>query len=416
MGKETDMQKNLWNRDFILLLQGNAVSTIGDVMYSVAIGYWVYQRTGSSALMGVMSSISLFVTMFLSPFCGSIVDKLNRKWLIVGIDTAQGCLMLGVGVLAYMNSLSVPIVLVAAFLAAFGSVFYAPCISTLMIDIIPRDDMVRGQSIHSGATSLIDLVGTAFSGAMVAFFGVPLIVIINGCSNLYSAVTELFIRVPKTVQQGEKVTVRSVLSDSVSAAKTIIADKCLKIFVPFALIINLLGAGPLTLMLPFCMERGFSVDMYGYLVAIYSVASLITVLILGAVKMKPKARFWVMSLGFSLSIPFMIATYFQTKFLFTCIFAFLAGLFNCAGNSVFNAALMLALPEKNRSAILGFIRSTSVGGTALSALIYGFLGEFFPLYIIFSIGCALSLAPMLYMCFTPSTKSFILESCEEKEC
>ena len=67
------MAKKLWNRDFILLLQGNAVSCIGDLMYSVAIGYWVYEQTGSSALMGIMSAISMFVTMFLSPFTGSIV-------------------------------------------------------------------------------------------------------------------------------------------------------------------------------------------------------------------------------------------------------------------------------------------------------------------------------------------------------
>ena len=77
------MKRKLWNKDYILLLQGNAVSTIGDVMYGIAIGYWVYQTTGSSALMGIMSSISLFVTMFLSPFCGSIVDKCNRKWLVL---------------------------------------------------------------------------------------------------------------------------------------------------------------------------------------------------------------------------------------------------------------------------------------------------------------------------------------------
>ena len=104
------MQRKLWNKDFILLLQGNAVSTIGDVMYSIAIGYWVYQTTGSSALMGIMSSISMFVTMFLSPFCGSIVDKCNRKWLIVCIDVVQGAIMLTVGILAYFNALSVPIV------------------------------------------------------------------------------------------------------------------------------------------------------------------------------------------------------------------------------------------------------------------------------------------------------------------
>ena len=54
------MKKKLWNKDFVLLLQGNAVSTIGDLMYSVAIGYWVYEQTGSSGLMGIMSAISTF--------------------------------------------------------------------------------------------------------------------------------------------------------------------------------------------------------------------------------------------------------------------------------------------------------------------------------------------------------------------
>lgn len=408
------MKRKLFNKDFVLLLQGNAVSTIGDVMYSIAIGFWVYKTTGSTALMGIMSSISMFVTMFLSPFCGSIVDKCNRKWLIVSIDLAQGAIMLTVGILAFLNALSVPIVLIAAFLAAFGSVFYSPAISTIMIDIIPRDDMVRGQSIHSGLCSLINLVGSAFSGAMVAFFGVPLIVVINGISNIYSACTELFVRVPKTVQQEIPVTVRGVLRDFLTAAKTVINDGCLRIFVPGALILNLLAAGAFTLMLPFCMEKGFTVDMYGYLVSIYSVASVAGVLILGVFKLKPKVQFWFMSLGFTLSIPFMIAAYSSGNFIPMCIFAFAAGFLNCIGNSVFNASMMLALPEENRSAILGTIQSACVGGSALSAVAYGFLGEIFPLQAVFIAGSAISLPFMIFVCFHPKIKRFIQTAAEEK--
>lgn len=401
------MHKKLWNKDFILLLQGNAVSTIGDVMYSIAIGYWVYQTTGSSALMGVMSSISMFVTMFLSPFCGSIVDKCNRKWLIVCIDLVQGTVMLAVGALAYLNALSVPVVLTAAFIAAFGSVFYSPAISTVSLDIIPRDDMVRGQSISTGISSVIDLVGSAFSGAMVAFFGVPLIVVINGISNLYAACTELFVQVPKTVQQKESVTAKGVLKDSLAATKTIISDECLRIFAPCALLINLLASGAFTLMLPFCMEKGFSVDMYGYLVSIYSAACLVAVLILGIIKLKPKTQFWFMSIGFTLSVPCMIAAYFSRNFILMCAFAFAAGFLNCVGNTVFNASMMIALPEKNRSAILGVFRSGSVGGSALSAVIYGSLGELFPLYLVFATGSALCLPLMIFMYFHPKIKRFI---------
>lgn len=404
------MHKKLWNKDFILLLQGCTVSTIGDLMYSVAIGYWVYEKTGSSGLMGIMSAISMFVTMFLSPFTGSIVDKCNRKWVLVSMDILQGVIMLTIGVLAYLNALSVPIVLIAAFLAACGTVFYSPAINTLMLDIIPNNDMVRGQSIFSGANSLVNMVGAAFSGMMVAFFGVPLIVVINGLSNLYSAVTELFVHVPKTIQQGTHISVKRLLLDMGNAVKTIFSDKCLRIFIPCALILNLLGAGPMSLMLPFCMEKGLSVDMYGYGMSVYTAATLLCVLILGIVKLKATARFWIMAIGFSASVVFSILMYLATGFIPICIWAFFSSFSNCAGNAIFNASLMLALPEENRGATLGFIQAASTGGTALSAVIYGVLGDVFPLYLVFTVGSLLSLAPMLYLCFNPRTREFVLSN------
>ena len=68
---------------------------------------------------------------------------------------------------------------------------------------------------------------------------------------------------------------------------------------------------------------------------------------------------------------------------------------------------MLALPEKNRGAILGLLQSSSIGGSALSAVLYGLLGDIFPLYLVFAVGNTISLIPMLYLCFHPRIKSFI---------
>ncbi len=410
MTKEINNRKKLLNRDFVLLLQGGAVSLIGDLMYSVAIGFWVYQTTGSNGLMGVMTSISLFVTMFLSPFSGSIVDRINRKWVLVLIDLFQGVIMLAVGILAYAEMLSVPIVLAAAFLAALCGVFYSPAMNTIMLDIIPHDDMVRGQSLVSGGSSMINLVGNSLSGVMVTFLGVPLIVIINGFSNLYSAFSEMLIRVPKTVYQGTKITVKGTIRDMKAAVVRIFSDSCLKIFVPSALVLNLLAAGPFTLMLPFCMEKSFTVDMYGYLMSIQMAGSLISVLLLGTIKFKPKARYLIMAIGFIFSEVMLVGAYLSNNFILTCVMAFLASFLNTAGNTVFNASLMLALPEENRSGILGFIQSASVGGSALSAVIYGLLGEIFPLYIIFSVGAVICLAPMIWMCLHKRVKEFVLSN------
>jgi len=402
------MHKKLWNKDFLLMLQGNAVSALGDILYSVAIGFWVYEKTGSSALMGVMSSISMFMTMFVMPFSGSLIDKCDRKAVIVGMDVLRGGLMLAVGAMAFADKLSVPAVLAAAFLASACTVFFTPAVSTLMIDIIPHDDMVRGQSVSSGVNTLLSLVGKALSGALVAFLGVPLIIAINGISYLFSAFTELFITVPKTKQQGETVTVKGVLKDSAAAIREIWKNRFLKLFTPCALILNLLSAGAMSLMLPFVLEKGFTVDLYGYLMSVETAASLLCVCLLGIVKLGPKLRYAALSIGFLSSGLFYIGAYLSTSFSALCVLMFLGGFANTLGNSVFNASLMLALPEGNRGGILGVISAGSTGGCALSAVIYGVLGEVFPLYLVFIAGSVLSAVPMLYLCFHKNMREFIL--------
>lgn len=399
----------LWNKNYILLLQGNAVSAIGDVLYSVAIGYWVYDQTGSSALMGIMSSIAMFVTMFVSPFSGTIVDKSDRKMLIVGMDALRGIIMLVVGVLALTNNLSVPIVLIAAFLAAMCSVFFTPSVSTTLIDIIPHDEVVRGQSVQSGITAFINLVGKALSGAIVAFVGVPLIITLNGVSYLISAFTEMFIDVPKTKKQGEKVTLYGILKDFKVAAIGFLQNRFLKIFIPCAMLLNLLGSGASSLMLPFVLEKGFTVEMYGYLMSVETAASLICVFLLGIFKMNKKTRYYMMAAGFIASSFFYILSFMSTNFIWMCIWMFAGCFANCIGNSVFNATVILAMPEESRASMLGLLSSASMGGCALSAVIFGVLGEVFPLYIIFVAGNVLSIPPMIWMCLHKNTKEFILE-------
>ena len=277
-----------------------------------------------------------------------------------------------------------------------------------MLDIIPHDDMVRGQSVFSGVNSFINLVGKAVSGALVAFLGVPLIVLLNGVSYLVSAFTELFITVPKTVHQGEKITLGGIFSDFRVAVREIFRNRYLKLFIPCALILNLLSAGSMTLMLPFTLEKGFTVDMYGYLMSVETAASLLCVCLLGVVRLKPKARYWGMSGGFLSATLFFILTYLTKNFAVMCVSMFLASFANAMGNSIFSASMMLALPEENRGAILGFISAASTGGCALSSVIFGVLGDVFPLYLVFTAGCLLSVLPMAYMCLHKHAREFVL--------
>jgi len=86
-------ERRLWNVNFLLLWQGQFVSSLGDTAYSIALGFWVLAVTGSTALMGTLMATTVFARVALSPFAGVLVDRGDRKWIIVATDAARGVVM-----------------------------------------------------------------------------------------------------------------------------------------------------------------------------------------------------------------------------------------------------------------------------------------------------------------------------------
>lgn len=69
-----------------LLLQGEFISVMGDMIYEIGRGFWVLAFTGSTVIMGTLMDISVLPSVLLSPFAGVIVDRSNRKKLIYFYD------------------------------------------------------------------------------------------------------------------------------------------------------------------------------------------------------------------------------------------------------------------------------------------------------------------------------------------
>jgi len=388
--KEFIQPTKLWNRNFILLLQGHAVSVFGDVLYSISIGFWVFEKTGSTALMGVMSSISMFVMMFLNPFAGAIVDRSDRKKIIVGMDFLRGLLMIGVGYFAIQGNLGIEMVLVTAFVAAFCGVFFGPATMTVFVDLVPNSELVRAQSLSSGTNNLIGLLGKGVSGALLAFFGIGPMIVINGISFLFSAFTELFIHIPEGVKQGQPISVKHVLDDVVQGAKDTIATPGLNALILGALAANFFGSGYMSLLIPLSVQKGLSTTEFGFFVAAGSLAAVLAMLLLGVVKIPAKHKMKLFVGAFTLQTAILIVGFMGRGFPWLTTTFFIGDFLNVIGNALLNATMILAIPRDKRATVIGFVSSFSIAGMALSTLGYGFLAEVFDLSMISIIGQVLA--------------------------
>lgn len=383
--------KKLWNKNFILMWQGHAVSVFGDVLYSIAIGFWVFSETGSTGLMGIMSSIGMFVAMFLSPFTGAIVDRINRKSVLIGADLVRGLVMLGVGFLAMQSKLSVELVLFTAFIAALCGSMFSPASMTVFVDLVPHSDLVRAQSLSSGTNNLINFIGKGVSGALLTFFGVGPMIIINGISFLFSALSILFIKVPRTAKQelNQTITVSRILSDVAQGAKDAIATPGLNVLIISALIANLLGSGYSALLLPLATMKGLNLTEYGLFIGFSSGAAVIAMTLLGIFKLKPKMKMPLFILAFILNTIFIIIGLMGQGFIWLTVFFFLGDFTMIIGNAILNATMILAIPRDKRATVFGFVSSFSIAGVAISMLGYGFLAEVMDLSVLAIIGTAL---------------------------
>lgn len=391
------MNKKLYNKDYLLLLQGSAFSVFGDILYSIAISVWVYEKTKSTSLMGIMASISLFVTMFGSPIAGAFVDRSNRKWIIILSDFIRSILMFALAYLAFQEYLSVTIVLFAAIVAAFCHLFFVPASLTVMVDLIPQDKIMKGQSLHQGIVSLLNFTGKALSGLLISFFGVPWMILINAISFLLSAFSELFISVPKTVKAHEKFTIIKVFNDLKTGAIETFNDKMLRKLIFLALGINLFSSGVYHLFLPFSDQKGLDIVHYGYLLSVLSLAGIVGMIITASFDFKPKNQHNLMLYGFLFGMSFEAVAFLSSGFIMLSSLFFLGNVLGTMANASLNAVLILAIPKEKRALVIGFVMAGSSGGIALSSLTYGILAEFIPLSYLGAGGMLIALIPMVLL-------------------
>ncbi|MDP3306003.1 MAG: MFS transporter [Erysipelotrichaceae bacterium] len=404
-----DIAKKMWNKNFVLLLQGNGFSVFGDILYSIAISFWVYDRTGSTAIMGIMASISMFVTMFGSPIAGAIVDRSNRKSIIVMMDFIRGLVMFGVAYFAYQENLSVIMVMFTAFVAAFCHLFFSPAIQTVLVDTIPNKDLMRGQSLNGGIMSLLGLSGRALSGVLLIVFGVPLMILLNGVSFMISAFSELFIEIPPTKKAGTKIHVAQIVADIKEGAVATYNDKSLRFLMSGALLLNFLISGMFSIMLPFVYSKGFDIVQYGLLMSVFSLSGVVSMMITGIVQFSYKQRYRVMVFGFIVGNGLFLIGYLMGNFYWLAMIFFLANSLITMANAVLNSVLILAIPADKRGMIIGFVMTASTGGVAMSSLAYGFFAEHISMTVLAISGLSLAMIPIVWLTLDRRMKDLFVE-------
>jgi len=176
----------LRQRNFALLWFGQLASTIGDMVLFVALPFYIYDRTGSALATGAMFIVQTMPSLLLSPLAGVLVDRWNRKRVMVVADLLRALVLLP---LFIFNSpewlwLIYPI----AFVKMSISQFFVPAKSAIIPSLVAKKYLMKANSLSAIGTCLASLVGPSLGGLLLGLVGLHIVVLLDASSYVISGV------------------------------------------------------------------------------------------------------------------------------------------------------------------------------------------------------------------------------------
>jgi len=403
---EVDNTKSkLWNLNFILLWQGQLVSSFGDSVYDIALGFWILAETGSTAIMGLLMAASVAPRIFLSPIAGTYVDRHDRKRILVITDGIRGLTITFIGIAALLGFIKVWMVLVGGIVLGVCGSFFNPAVQSSLPDIVHKEKLVKGNSAISLASSGMDIVGKSAGGFLYQVIGAPLLFLTNGISFLISAVSESYIKIPTVYKETSKTNFIEDLKDGFNYVKGFTGLKYLYVTIAF---LNFFAVMGLVLLLPYFSAKTYlGPERYGVAMAFSTGGLFLGFLLLSTIDINKFKKSILFTSGGMISGLSMGVLPFVSDYYIIIGLLFINGFTVAVVRTILQSSMQASVSQDMMGKVFGFRRAISSSLVPMSMAFGGLLAEFIPIEYIISGGYCIIFILFLVLAFSKPVSELI---------
>jgi MFS family permease len=198
----------LRHRNFRLFFTGQSISLIGTWMTRIATSWLVYRLTGSALLLGVVGFAGQIPTFLLAPFAGVMIDRLNRRNLLVWTQILAGIQSLAMAALTLAGVITIHEIIALSAFQGLINAFDMPGRQSFLVQMVADDngkpekqDLSNAIALNSSIVNMARLVGPAIAGLVIAAVGEGYCFAIDGVSYIAVVISLLMMRVPPSTVQ-----------------------------------------------------------------------------------------------------------------------------------------------------------------------------------------------------------------------
>ena len=214
MATQFSIQDNKpWKKTFFTIWSGQALSILGSQLVQFALIWYLTVQTGSATVLATASLVGMLPNMLLGPFIGTLVDRLNRRWIMLLADSIEAMATIALAVLFALGVVEVWHVFVVLFVRSLAGAFHTNAMNASTSLMVPVEQLTRVQGLNQLLSGGLNVVAAPLGALLLGILPMQGILSIDVITALFAILPLAFIPVPQPERNAASVENTTVWTD-----------------------------------------------------------------------------------------------------------------------------------------------------------------------------------------------------------
>ena len=364
-----------WRKPFYSLYIGQTFSLLSSSAIQFSIIWWITVQTGSALALTIASVVGLLPQAVIGPFAGVLIDRYNRKTIMIIADSAVAISSLVLGASFFFGAPSLIFIFIILFFRALGETFHKPAMQAVLPQLVPQSELTKAGGLGQMVQSACSMAGPMLGALLMSMTTLQYAMVVDIMGAAIAVFILSLVRVDK-----HKVNFYNrlnVFNDMKQGIKAIKANKAL-ISVSIPVLLSTIVFVPLGTLLPLMVKVFFNGTAWhnGIVQALFSSGMLIAAMVI-SITGGLKKQFLMISLGvFALGLCSILGGLLPASaFWLFCIIVFIMGTTGMISNIPFIAYIQKTIPQENMGKVISLITSLMSFAAPIGMFIAGPVSE-----------------------------------------
>ena len=184
-------------RDFIIIWGGQAFSLLGSTMVQFALIWYLTRETGSATVLATAALVAFIPQVFLGPFAGALVDRWNRKRVMILADGMIALVTALLMSLFLLGVIQIWHIYALMFLRSLGGAFHRPAMMASTPLMVPDEHLTRIQGLNQMIQGGLNIVGAPLGAILIETVSVESVLMVDIVTAAIAILPLFFVLVPE---------------------------------------------------------------------------------------------------------------------------------------------------------------------------------------------------------------------------